>query len=253
MYQVLLADDEQWVLYGLTRLIPWEDYGFVIADTACDGIEALNKVRKNKPDLLISDIRMPGAGGLELVGKIRETGEQTIVVFISGYSDFEYARQAIRLGAFDYLIKQVEEEELIAVLKRVKDLLDSQNNGGQTDRIAVEETEPAQITAILDYIETHCTEELHLRNLAKQFFLTENYLSSYIRQQTNQTFTELLAAKRLALAQKLLLQTSLSVQEIAERVGYTEYSHFSKLFKKRTGYTLTEYRKKYTLGKGRKQ
>lgn len=247
MYRILLADDEQWVLYGLTRLICWEDYGFTITDTAGDGIEALQKVREGKPDLLISDIRMPGVSGLGLVEKIREMGLGTIVVFISGYSDFTYAKQAIRLGAFDYLIKQVEEEELTATLIRVKEQLDFQNNLAKRGNDPDVDGEPDQIMTILSYIEKHCTEELHLRDLAREFFLTENYLSSYIRQRTNQTFTDLLVAKRIAFAQKLLLQTSLSIQEISEKVGYMEYSHFSKLFKKRTGYTLTEYRKKYKI------
>lgn len=100
-----------------------------------------------------------------------------------------------------------------------------------------------QIALIIRYIEKHCTEELHLKNLAQRFHLTENYLSWYIKQHTDQTFTELLSAKRIALAQNLLRQTVLPIQEIAERVGYTEYSSFSRLFKKKTGYTLTDYRK----------
>ncbi len=248
MYSVLLADDEKWVLYGLTRLIRWEDYGFVVSDAARDGTEALQKVLGNPPDLLISDIRMPDIGGLELLQSLRQAGNETVVVFISGYSDFEYTQQAIRLGAFDYLLKQVEAEELTVTLRRAKEYLDSHKRNALPDTglpEIVDGAEAAQIVAIMNYIEKHCTEEIHLRDLAREFFLSENYLSSYIRQNTGQTFTELLAGKRIEIAQKLLTHTSLSIQEVAERVGYTEYSYFSKLFKKRVGFTLTEYRKRY--------
>lgn len=244
MYKVVLADDEKWVLYGLSRLIDWEEQGFHIEGLASNGTEALESCRLIRPDLLISDIRMPGTDGLELVKKLREVSKRTVVIFISGYSDFAYAQQAIRMGVFDYLIKQVSREDLIAALRRVREYL-------ETDPVTEGEEQPEeageipQITAILQYIEEHCTEEISLKELAKRFYLTENYLSAYIRQQSGRTYTELVASKRISLAQKLLRQTSLSIQEIAGRVGYSEYSHFSKLFKKKVGCTLSEYRKKY--------
>lgn len=244
MYKVVLADDEKWVLYGLSRLIDWEEQGFHIEGLASNGKEALESCSLIRPDLLISDIRMPGTDGLELVKKLREFSKGTVVIFISGYSDFAYAQQAIRMGVFDYLIKQVSREDLIAALHRVREYLEA-NRAEEWKELSEETGEIHQITAIIRYIEEHCTEEISLKELAKKFYLTENYLSAYIRQQSGRTYTELVASKRIRLAQKLLRQTSLSIQEIAERVGYSEYSHFSKLFKKKVGCTLSEYRKNY--------
>lgn len=243
MYRVILADDERWVTYGLTRLISWEEYGFTIVETARDGLEAIRKVREYKPDLLLTDIRMPGITGLELLERLRKEDSKTLVIFMSGYSDFSYARQALRLGAFDYLVKEVEAEELTIALERAKEYLVVQameNKEQIAEGLLAEQT---KITQIMNYIEANCTREIKLRDLAEKFFMTENYLSFYIRQQTGQTFTDLLAEKRIEIARRLLTQTQLSIQEIAERVGYSEYYYFSKLFKKRVGCTMTEYRK----------
>lgn len=242
MFRVVLADDEQWVLYGLSCLIDWEEHGFHIDALACNGRDALDKCRLFKPDLLISDIRMPGIDGLELAKKVREISENIIIIFVSGYSDFEYAQQAIRMGVFDYLIKQVSSKDLIGALQRVKEFLEIRRQE-DAEALLNETQDIPQITAIIHYIEEHCTEEISLKDLAREFYLTENYLSAYIRQQSGRTYTDLVTAKRISLAQKLLRQTSLSIQEIAERVGYTEYSYFSKLFKKKVGCTLSEYRR----------
>lgn len=120
MYTVFIADDEPWVVIGLQNLIPWEALGFQIIGTAQDGIDTFEQVKALTPDLLLSDIRMPGMDGVALLRAIHREQLPTRVVLISGYADFQYAQSAIRYGAVDYLIKQVEREDLLAVVKRVK-------------------------------------------------------------------------------------------------------------------------------------
>lgn len=116
--KVILADDEKWSIYGLQHLISWKDYQCEIIDTAQDGVDALQKCREHKPDLLISDIRMPEMDGLELVRALSMELPETTVILVTGYSDLEYAQAALRLGVFDYLIKQVSAEDLDRVLTR---------------------------------------------------------------------------------------------------------------------------------------
>lgn len=107
MYRVVLADDEKWSLYGLSQMICWADYQCEICGMAYDGLSALDLCRREKPDLLISDIRMPGMDGLELTRCIALEMPRTTVILITGYSDLKYAQQALRLGVFDFLLKQI--------------------------------------------------------------------------------------------------------------------------------------------------
>ncbi|WP_029192524.1 response regulator transcription factor [Paenibacillus harenae] len=123
MYRVLIVDDEPWVACGLTKLIDWKGLGFTIIGEAFDGLTALASIKELKPDAVISDIRMPGLDGLALLDEISSEGIDVEVVFISGYSEFEYAQKALRLGAFDYLLKQIEKPKLIETMTRLAEKL----------------------------------------------------------------------------------------------------------------------------------
>ena len=121
MYRVVLADDEKWSLYGLSQMICWADYQCEICGMAYDGLSALDLCRREKPDLLISDIRMPGMDGLELTRCIALEMPRTTVILITGYSDLKYAQQALRLGVFDFLLKQITPGDLDQMLRRYQD------------------------------------------------------------------------------------------------------------------------------------
>lgn len=125
MYKVLVVDDERMIREGLCSLIEWEDYGYVVADTAANGLEAIEKCSQVQPDLVIIDIRMPGMSGLEAIAAMRAQGFKRHVLILSGYADFNYARQALALRMDGYLLKPVDEEELIANLQRLRVELDS--------------------------------------------------------------------------------------------------------------------------------
>lgn len=124
MYKVLLADDELWILAGLQAMIDWEGEGFTICATAENGILAEEKARQCNPDLILADIRMPGRDGLTLFRRLREAGCTALYAVISGYAEFSYAQECVRLGACGYLLKPVEEEELIALLRSARETLD---------------------------------------------------------------------------------------------------------------------------------
>ncbi len=134
MYHVFLADDEPWALMALKNMVCWSDYGFAVSGEAEDGRQALERIERTDPDLIISDIRMPGMDGLALMAALRELGRKTQVLLVSGYTDFEYAREAMRLGCAGYLVKPVEEKELIEYLERIRLLLDEKKSegGGKT-------------------------------------------------------------------------------------------------------------------------
>jgi len=119
IYSVIIVDDEKAVCEGLGVLIPWEAYGFEINGYAFDGKEAFEKIKSGQFDLIITDIKMPRLDGLELLRLIRERGHNEKVIVISSYNEFEYAKQAIKFGVKDYILKPVDEEILVSLVKSI--------------------------------------------------------------------------------------------------------------------------------------
>jgi len=124
MYKVLLVDDEPMIREGLRTLLEWESLGYEVVDTAANGKDALQKCEQHELDLIIVDIRMPEMNGLELIRTIRENGGSMHVLILSGYADFEYAKQAIVQRIDGYLLKPVDEDELMDYLNSLKKELD---------------------------------------------------------------------------------------------------------------------------------
>jgi YesN/AraC family two-component response regulator len=124
MYTVMLLDDEPWELKGLQRVFPWEEYGFHVEYTLGDSMKARDILLSQQIDVLFSDIRMPALDGIGLLKSLWEHNVSTEIVFISGYAEFEYAQQAIRLGAFDYLLKPVDLDETAPLLQKLQKKLE---------------------------------------------------------------------------------------------------------------------------------
>lgn len=116
MYKILIADDEEKVCQLISKIIDWESLGIDIVGVANDGKTALNLIMKELPDIVITDIRMPGYDGLELIAKAKEVKSEIRFIIISGYRQFDYARNAIKYGVEDYLLKPIREEELLDII-----------------------------------------------------------------------------------------------------------------------------------------
>ncbi len=126
--QVLIIDDEPNVRTGLKVLIPWEEYGFKVMDEGIDGVDGLNKILSLQPELVLIDIRMPGLNGLEVIEKARAQGYKGKFIITTGYSDFEYAKKAISLGVSTYILKPIDEEELIEAVKSIHEQINEETD-----------------------------------------------------------------------------------------------------------------------------
>lgn len=247
MYRVLLIDDEPWALLALKNSIKWSDFSIDEILTASDPRTALHLMATTSPAIVISDICMPEISGLQLLEYAVKHMPETKFIFVSGYSDFEYAKQALRHGAFDYLLKPINSEELSAALQS---LITSLNSRRKTAKImkeySVNETQYKSKTFIelVDYVDKHFRENLTLDYLNIQFHLNRTYISDLFKKHTGKSFTQYLNELRIRYACDLLLITPLSVQEIAMQAGYKDYLSFVRIFKKIMSTTPVEYRGK---------
>lgn len=126
MYSVFLVDDEPIVLEGIRSKIDWENSGFTFAGEATDGEIALSMINELKPDILITDIKMPFMDGLQLAGTIKKTLPWIKTIILSGHDEFDYARKAISIGIEDYILKPFTSEEIITSLNKAAEQIDKE-------------------------------------------------------------------------------------------------------------------------------
>lgn len=130
MTRVIIADDETRICKLIMKLIDWDQIGMIIVGTASNGIEALELIEKENPDIVITDIRMPGYDGLDMIEKAKKINDDLEFIIISGYGEFEYAQKAISFGVKDYLVKPINKEDLLKALLKVE--RDVKQKKGQT-------------------------------------------------------------------------------------------------------------------------
>lgn len=236
---VYIADDEIWITLGLTKLLEKSGYDIWVVGTANNGITAREEVAEFKPDILFTDIRMPGRTGLELLREIPEVSPATRVVMISGFAEFSYAQEAIQHHAYDYLIKPIKEEELDRVLRNI-----SAENTGSGESMSHETAAPERmIDSVIGDIRNHYTEDIQLTTLASKYSVSIARLSTEIKKKIGMTFSDYVTQLRIQRAKELLSDESMSVSEVAEIVGYNDYFYFIKVFKKVQGISPSKYRK----------
>ena len=244
MYRVILVDDERLIVRGLSTVIPWEEYGCEIAGTAHDGVSGLELIRKVRPDIVLTDIRMPNMDGLTMLAAIRSEFPEIQMSVLTAYRDFEYARKAITLGVCRYLLKPSNLDELKEAVKLMVSRLDAMPQLPEDpDDESVKEAGNHLVKAALAYMKEHCTEQhLSLGEVADHVYVSQWHLSKLLNRETDQSFFDLLGGMRIAKAKKLLADPALRIHEIAEMAGFSDVAHFSRSFKKMTGCTPGEYR-----------
>ena len=242
MYSVVLVDDEQMILQGLMRVIPWEEFGCRVAGTASDGLEGAALIRKLKPDILFTDIRMPNQDGLQMVAALRSEFPSMQISVLTAYRDFEYARQAITLGVCRYLLKPSRMDELKEAIRHMTGILMSRSGVEAPDHAENEAAGSFVVKAALQYLEQHFAEHITLSQVADRVFVSQWHLSKLINRHTGKNFFDLVNQLRVKRARELLRDPALKVHEVADMVGYADVAHFSKNFKRLTGKSPVEFR-----------
>ena len=240
--RVLLVDDEIMIREGFKRLFDWDAHDCEVVGEAGDGMEALTKIDTLCPDIVIMDINIPVMNGLKVIqlSRIRHPG--TACVIVSGYDDFSYCREALRLKITDYILKPVNYEEFGTCIDNLKISLFERRVSSAPES---EKQEERTIAGLTRYLQEHLAEEISLSVLAEQFHLNPQYISQLFKSEIGVNFLAYLTNIRMERAKKLLLSTSLSIAEVAERSGYGDYRVFTKVFKKSEGVTPSQYRRDF--------
>jgi len=240
---VLLADDEQTIIEGLLKLFDWEGHGLNVVGVANDGIVAVNLARELKPDIMIVDINMPLLSGLDVIRALSKQLSDTVFIIISGYDEFNYAKEALKLKVTDYLLKPVEFSELSRVLTQVRiNILENRTNDTLINESNEADKTDSLLYRIVSYLNEHSDEEISLNSLADMYHLNPAYISQFFKNNTGMNYHAYLTLLRINRAKELLTTTHKSIAEIADATGFTDYRAFTRAFKRIEGTQPSQYR-----------
>ena len=239
MYRVVLIDDENIIVEGLRRVVKWSEYGCEVVGTACNAEEGAKLIRTLKPNILFTDIRMPGRDGLTMVAGLRSEFPDMQVAVLTGYRDFSYAQEAIKLGVARFLLKPSKMEEINEALQAM------------TERLAKLPPEPEEedhsagsfiVHQAVSFMESAYQQKLTLQEVADRCYVSQWHLSKLLNRYAEKSFYDILNSIRIQKAKELLTDPRLKIGDISEMVGYSDTAHFARTFKKFEGMSANEYR-----------
>lgn len=240
MLKVMLVDDEQLILNGLKALYEWDKNGYQIIGEATDGINAVNLALDQKPDLMLLDINIPLLNGFEVIQKLKEPLSNTKYIIVSGYDDYKLLRTALKLHTFDYLLKPIHQKELADTLLRVREEIFDQKQMITSSENTFDDV--PFFTQMTSYLDEHFSEKITLALLSSHFNMNSDYISSYFKKKSGMNFSDYLNSRRIAEAKKLLRTTDLSIGIISDRVGFSDYRYFNKVFQSYLHIAPSQYR-----------
>ena len=238
-FKVIVADDEKLIANNIARRIGESSEAFRVIARAGSGTEALEQARELLPDVVFSDIKMPEMDGIELIAKLRKEHPEILCVIISGYSDFEYMKAAIQNSAVDYLLKPVNPDELHRLLQKLEATLLAREQRVMPKR---ESDAAALAENVRIYLQENYDKAVDFSALADSLAVSAPYLSKLFHEQAGCSPSRYLTDIRMRQAKKLLMDTGLTVREIAVRVGYPDPFHFSRSFKNAVGVSPAQFR-----------
>lgn len=243
MLKVLIVDDETVVRKGIVLGVDWASMNCVVVGEAANGEAGLELVERYHPNLIITDIRMPHMDGLEMLSELRRRGCKAHVIILTAYSDFSYARSALKFGAVDYLLKPFRNQELVSAIQNVHEIESEQSAPPLHQTLTLAKGDKSKyVLQSLNYIAEHYMEhDISITTIAGHLGVSENHLSHVFKKETSYTVIGYLTQYRIHAAMKHLQDCRLKVYEVAQLVGYRDVTYFASTFKKLTGISPSEY------------
>lgn len=258
---LLIAEDESRVRSVLVNYIQWEAIGISCVYEASNGLDAYALACRIRPDIILSDIRMPKMNGTELAEKYRNVDENCRFIFLSAYTDREYYRIAMHVRAVSYVEKPVEPEKVRqAVLGAITDIrkekekiaekVSAELSREQEEKKRLSEPSSADrlslVAQVIEFIKRNYSDEhLSIPMIAESLFASANYLSAVFKKEVGTTINHYITDYRISVAKQCLKDASIPMNSIAKMAGYSDAGYFAKVFKHRTGLRPIEYRRRY--------
>lgn len=264
MYQAQIVDDEPIVCLGLKNLIPWESLGFTVVCCAQNGQEAFEQYNNHKIDLIVTDIEMPIMNGLDYIKQLRDSSESTEIVILTAYEEFEYAKTALQNHVTNYILKPIDEEQIINTLRVVKENLEkkktyqeflkSSNQTMENGSMVMDEFEDVVLREVMksknivvrqayQYVAEHVDDKISLTKISDSLGVSKNYFCSLFKQETGENFLNFVSLMKIQRAKALLTKDNWKVYEVCDYLGYSDVTYFTKLFKKYVHMSPNEYKK----------
>lgn len=240
--KVLIVEDEELIRNEIQLTTPWKNFYCEVVGTAENGLIGEELFHRLKPDIVITDIRMPGLNGIEMLGRINPAA----ALILTGYSDFSYAKEAIKLGVKDYILKPVDDDEFYSALKKISEKLLQMRAEITKFREYAQQPEGDKqdyyINQTIGYIQLKYASDISLRDVSEHVGITESYLSHLFKSKTGYSYLEYLRQHRIKKALELMRNQSRRINEVARDTGFRDMSYFSSLFKKYVGVSPSQYR-----------
>lgn len=236
--KLLIVDDEAFIRDGLIENIDWGNNGISTVETSEDGLDAFEKSLWYRPDILLTDVKMPRVDGIELAKKIRETIPDCKIIFMSAYSDKEYLKSAIRLSALDYIEKPFMPDDLRAIIAKITNATEKEPAQNTDSRIA------HNVTKLIN--EEYANPRLSISYICNKLYLSNSYMCITFKKHTGKTINQYINECRCEMAKMHLGNNALSLREIAILVGFSDQNYFTKVFKRIVKMTPTAYKNYYS-------
>lgn len=238
MWKVMIADDENYMLEAMENLIDWKKMECQLVYKAKNGQELLEQIKKNCPDIIITDIKMPLLSGIEIAKYIYENHIRAKVIILSAYADFQYAQEAIKYDVCGYIIKTSVIEMLPGMIQKAIGKLSVPFT--EAEKESEEQFSDDILGRLQKYISEHYTDKLSLTQIANEVHANGSYLSRLYKTKTGQNLFDVINKMKLEKAKEYMSQGK-RIYEIAQLVGYDDVSYFSRVFRKHEGCSPREY------------
>jgi two-component system response regulator YesN len=259
---IVIVEDETYIRKGMVMTTPWEQMGCRVIGEAGDGQEGYELIMKLQPEIVITDVNMPVMDGIEMLRKLEGTSFAEYII-ISGYNDFAYAQQAIKLGVRDYLLKPIDDDDFLTTIKRVT--LNVENKRDRTKPLerslliqddkeiltkeqgfdTNHDSRQLYVVKAMEWIKNHYSENIGITDAAMELKISESYLSRLFKSHMGFTFVDYLTDFRIREAIELLKNHHVRIYDVAEKVGYNDPKYFGILFKKKIGVSPKTFKNSY--------
>ncbi|NGM82061.1 response regulator [Paenibacillus sp. 7124] len=257
MFKVLLVEDEEMIRKGLRYTFDWLAAGCIVIGEAENGEAGLEQIRALKPDIVIVDVNMPLMNGISMIEQSVQEAVCSYII-LSGYDEFGLARQAIRLGVTEYLVKPLEQEQLLGALERAKQQVELKKKYDALIQAASESEEEIYaslmklpvgsshyVSKMIEYVREHYADKISINDLVDRLGISAAYLNRKFKSETTYTFNDFLNRYRIQRAMDKLKSGEGKIYTIASDVGFRDYKYFIAIFKKYANCTPGQYQEQF--------